>query len=372
MATLRMLGAKLGATIGDEAIEPGTLLVGCDLRAVNFDGKDLRDTRFVGCLLSGATMRGAKLQGAQLVGCFAPEDWAPVVLADTSLAASTVRDCHLSSQGAQPALASRWPTEAVVAAKLLTSDDARDRNEALRSLATQRFVPAAPLIAYCLEDGEWDVRMSALATLVQLRGVAFPEHDATLLEWMFYALGDEHLTVADFVVEQIGALRPGDAVLRASMDQIAGPTAADKLAGLRAARRLVHADRAYLRLLDVPGVQHLARSGDLEARIECMRLAGYLGGAEGLQLVVDSLSDHEAAVRTAALAAVALLDDRPHALQLAKLLTDPSEEVRVATVYALNRCSDFSTGLLTRATVDVSPKVREAVIAVLEDRRAPP
>jgi hypothetical protein len=67
--------------------------------------------------------------------------------------------------------------------------------------------------------------------------------------------------------------------------------------------------------------------------------------------------------------AVALLDERPHALQLARLLTDSDEEVRVATVYALNQCPDFSPALLTRAAHDPSAKVRDAVAAVLDDRR---
>lgn len=347
-----------------------SLLLGCDLRGADLTAVDLRRTRLVGCFLSGASFARARLDGAQIVACFAPQDWAPVDIGVLPPDGLSVRDCHLFVRPETALFASRWPEPAVVAAKLLTSDHAEDRNRALRSFAELQFVTAAPLLAYALEDGEWDVRLSALTTLFALRGDAFPSDDRALLEWMFYALGDETQFVSDYVLAQIAAVRPDDALLRAAIEQVHGPEDADRLAGLRAARRLVYADRAYLRLVDLAAIESLVRDATIDVRVEAMRLAGYLGGDEGLRLTLVGIADAAPRVRTAALSTVALLDERPHALQLARLLGDPDEDVRAATVYALNQCADFSAGVLTRAAHDASSKVREAVAAVLADRSA--
>jgi HEAT repeat protein len=187
---------------------------------------------------------------------------------------------------------------------------------------------------------------------------------------MFYGLGDETAHVREHMVEMIPVLKPADEILRAAVDQMVSGEIADQMAGLRAARMLLHADAAYARLVDFAAVERLARGGEPEVRGECMHLAGYTPGADGLRLMLLGTSDEDATVRAAALRTVALLDERPHALQIARLLTDADDDVRTAAVYALNQCPDFSEGLLTRAAHDPSDKVRTAVAAVLDERRS--
>src|SRR5262249_9601383 len=157
--------------------------------------------------------RGARLEGARLDGCFAPEAWAPMDLRGATLEGATVRDCSLHHLGEVPALTGRWPEAASAAAADLTSDDSARRHAALTRLTQLGFAPAAPLLAYLLEDGEWDVRLAALQALASLRGAGFPRDDQVLLEWMFYALGDDFSQVREHMVRQIAALRPSDAIL---------------------------------------------------------------------------------------------------------------------------------------------------------------
>jgi len=369
---LRAQGVRLGAIVDNGAIAPFDILVGCDLRGCRFDGADLTGVSFLGCFLSGASLRGARLNRARFVGCFAPESWNAVDLRDASLESATLRACELRYLGDLLPTPERWPEAAVAAAMGLVKEDPRERHAATNRLGGLSFAPASFLLAYALEDSEWDIRLSALRSLATLRGAGFPDEDSILLEWMFYALGDENSNVREHMIDSISELKPNDSILRAAIAQLTSSKPVDQLAGLRAGESLLHADASYARLVDIAAVERLAVESETEVRQAAMHFAGYLSGEAGLKIVLVGAKDGDPSVRAAALGAVSMLDSPPYALQIANLLLDESEAVRTAAVYALNQCPDFSPGLLTNASHDRSEAVRAAVATVLADRRNSP
>jgi HEAT repeat protein len=345
------------------AVTPGSVVCFADLAGVSFQGVDLTGVEFFGCVLNGASFLGATLADTTFVGCFAGEHGDPVAI-DAGPDRIAVVDSHVPAEGQQ------WPVPVAAAAEQAVTGNNVQRYQAAGELASLAYPKAGPLLAWSLNDTEWDVRSASVQALVALRGDAFPDGDDMIVRAVVEALGDENPIVSMYASEFVEAAAPPPELYD---ETIAGVWSTDVSRVLTALRTVVSLSRAgdpdgvVADTFDGRALLDLLRSPYGVVRAEYMHA---LGAAD--QYVREAwqtaLRDEQQGVRVQALTAIRLLDDPP-AGELAglvePLLSDPDETVRDEALFALGQLGRFDRDAVTAALDDPSEQVRQGAARLL-------
>ncbi|KOR33902.1 hypothetical protein AM228_27120 [Planktothricoides sp. SR001] len=198
------------------AIKPKDSLSFCDLRDAIFDGVDLSNVEFFGCLLNGASFREAILYETKFSYCFSSPDYAPTDFRTAKWQNVKINDSHLISclfdPENKPTFANSlwddefiigdklpdclsWPSEVVATATKMLSERNDIRYDAVEELGNLGNFVAAPILGCMLADSEWDVRSIAFQALEKLIPRHLFNQTNKLFEWMLLRLVDEHSIV---------------------------------------------------------------------------------------------------------------------------------------------------------------------------------
>lgn len=332
-----------------------------DLRGRVFDGFDLSNAEFFGCLLNGTSFQGTNLHGARFIGCFSSDLGPPTDFEGSSWKNTFATGCHLNYQFSQEVPGfDCWPAEVVETAEKTLSRRNDVRHRATTRFGTLENPVVAPYLAFLLADEEWDVRLMALEALAKLRGESFSYRDQDLMKQMFLSLGDCQPIVGDEAIELIQTLKPDDEVLRFAVSQMSAAKSKDKLTGLLAAAELCRLDKDYSRLLDLSRVHELLSDRTQLVREECLDLLRILDKPETLPWVLERLNDPVPFVRGHAMSTIGWFTELPEAHEISHLLHDPDEDVRLYTLDTLDETGLIEPKHLEVALADASAKVRQA------------
>ena len=293
------------------AIQPKNSLIFCDLRGYIFDGLDLSNVEFFGCLLNGASFREAILDKSKFLYCFSSPDYAPTDFRTAKGQNVKAENSHLSclwDSDKQPnwlngdwddslMIGDRvtdglsWPQEEVAAAagKMLSKRN-NDRYHAAAELGNLGNPVAAPILGCMLADPEWDVRSSALEALEKLSPWEFFNADLRLLKWMLFRLGDEHSIVRHKASDLIETLSQYNINLlfRLIDEMLQSPLLTEQLNAVAIAIELSELDDEYLSLLERDDVKKIVFQEFREVPEQCSHLLRLIEDAKE-----DLLSDRD-------------------------------------------------------------------------------
>ena len=252
------------------AIQPKNSLMFCDLRGYIFDGLDLSNVEFFGCLLNGASFREAILDKTKFLYCFSSPDYAPTDFRRAKLHDVTAENSHISclwDSEKQRNFANSlwdneliignslpdclsWPSEVVAAATKMLSERNDIRYDAVEELGNLGNLVAAPILGCMLADPEWDVRAIAIEALEQLIPPHLFNEKNKLFKWMLLSLVDEHFIVRQNASELIENLCQNKIDMRdAIADMLESTLFEEQLTAVVMAIQLSPLDEKYFTLL---------------------------------------------------------------------------------------------------------------------------
>lgn len=252
------------------AIKPKDSLSFCDLRDARFDGLDLSNVEFFGCLLNGASFREAILHETKFLSCFSSPDYAPTDFRRAKLHDIKAENSHLSclwDSEKQPNWLNSlwddeliigdsfpdclsWPSEVVAAATKMLSERNDIRYDAVEELGNLGHPVAAPILGCMLADPEWDVRSIAVQALEKLIPRHLFNETNKLFKWMLLRLVDEHFIVRQNASELIENLcRNKIDLCYAIAKMLDSPLFEEQLTAVVMAVKLSPLDQKYFTLL---------------------------------------------------------------------------------------------------------------------------
>ena len=325
-----------------------------------------------GCRLDGTSFRGARLHEVRFIGCFSSDTSLPTDFRGCIWQDSDAYECHLNYLSeAEVEGFCGWSAELVECANDTLSESIQVRSQAATRLGRGGDPIVAPYLASLLLDESWKVRQATVRALAQLRAGGFPHRDEALLQWLFLRLGDKHPKVRHTtrrLIKTLEPLLPASAqaldVLRFVMRRMKEQSSSDKLAGLYAAAELSKLKLVltqevtdYSCLWELQTVHKLLSDDSPKVREAALTLLKIMDDQSTVPWVVENLSDEQAEVRAQAIRTVGWLAGAASANVIAPLLSDPSESVRIRTLYTLRNIGQLQPNHLAQALTDYSPDV---------------